>query len=345
MKLLILGGTKFVGPHLIEAAAKRGHEITIFTRGRQDPANAAGAEHIRGDRNKDLHKFVGRHWDVVIDTCGYLPRSVCASAEFFADRADRYVFISSLSVYTDFAAMGIDENAPTATLTDAQVERANEIDTSGSVSAVSFGELYGGLKALCEKAAEQAMPGRVLTLRPGLIVGPQDYTARFTYWVARVAGGGEVLAPGRPGREIQFIDVRDLAEWTVRMVEREQTGIFNVDGLPGFVTMEELLETIKSVTGSDAAFAWVPDEFLIENGVAPWSEMPLWLPEYDSADSRGFMFIDVQKAVDAGLTLRPIEDTVRETLAWYLKANDGLRAGLDREKENRLLDKWRSMAA
>jgi 2'-hydroxyisoflavone reductase len=196
MKLLIIGGTRFVGRHLATVALARGHEVTLFHRGTQ-AAQFDGVEEIHGDRNTDLAKLAGREWDAVIDTCGYLPRSVKAAAELLSDAVDRYVFISSQSAYADVSVPGVVESSPLATLPSEQLAEANRIDSSGYPS---YGALYGGLKALCEQTVEQVMPGRALIVRPGLIVGPYDYTDRFTYWVVRVARGGEVLAPGRPER-------------------------------------------------------------------------------------------------------------------------------------------------
>jgi 2'-hydroxyisoflavone reductase len=230
---------------------------------------------------------------------------------------------------------GIEETYPLRTLTSEQLERANSIDTSGQPS---YGELYGGLKALCEQAAERSMPNRVLIIRPGLIVGPDDYSDRFTYWPLRVARGGEVLAPGRPDRYIQFIDVRDLAEWTISMIERGATGAYNTHGLPKTLTMRQLLDECKLVTGSDAQFTWVNEDFLLQENVAAWSELPLWLLEEATPHLKGFMFISPEKAVAAGLTFRPLPDTIRDTLAGH-KTKD-LKAGLDRDKERVLLYKW-----
>src|SRR4026207_89224 len=209
MKLLIIGGTRFVGRHLVAAALGRGHEVTLFNRGTQ-PSTLPEVETIIGDRNKDLNKLQGRRWDAVVDTCGYLPRNIQATAEVLSGVVERYVLISSQSAYADVSAAGVDETAALKTLTDEQLERAYQIDTAGEPS---YNELYGGLKALWEQAAEHGMPQRGLIARPGLIVGPFDYTDRFTYWPLRVARGGEVLAPGRPERPVQLIDARDLAEW------------------------------------------------------------------------------------------------------------------------------------
>ena len=229
MKLLIIGGTRFIGRHLVTAALARDHEVTLFNRGNYSAEPAV--ETIHGDRHNDgdLAKLRGRRWDVVVDTCGHLPRSVRAAAETLSDSIDRYVFISSQNAYASVSVPGVDETFPRATLTSEQLDQANAIDTSGQPS---YGALYGGLKALSEQAAEEAMPNRVLIIRPGLIVGPHDYTDRFTYWVARVARGGEVLAPGRPERFVQFIDARDLAEWIVNMAEQKAAGIYNANRPP-----------------------------------------------------------------------------------------------------------------
>jgi len=342
MKLLILGGTRFVGRHLVTAALERNHEVTLFNRGKHSSAALTGVETIYGDRNSDLAKLQGRRWDAVVDTCGYLPRTVKAAAEILSHSVDAYVFISSLSVYADVSVFGIDETALVATLTSEQLQTANEIDSSGQASAMTYGELYGGLKALCEQAAEEVLPNRVLIIRPGLIIGPDDYTDRFTYWVERVARGGEVLAPGRPDRYLQFIDVRDLAEWTVRMIERQETGVYNANGLPHSLTMERVLEECKTVSDSDASFTWVSDNFLIQEKVGAWSEIPLWLPEEAAPHLKGFMFINCDKAIGAGLSFRPLSDTIKETLTWHEtnRLDKELKAGLDSDKEQRLLRKW-----
>jgi 2'-hydroxyisoflavone reductase len=346
MKLLILGGTRFVGRHLVTAALAREHQITLFNRGKHSSAALTNVETIYGDRNSDLTKLQGRRWDAVVDTSGYLPRTVKASAEILSHSVDRYVFISSASVYADVSVFDVDETAPVATLTSEQLDQANDIDSSGQTSAVTYGKMYGGLKALCEQAAEEVLPNRVLIIRPGLIVGPYDYTDRFTYWVQRIAHGGEILAPGRPDRYLQFIDVRDLAEWIVRMIERGGTGVYNANGLPNNLTMERMLEECKTVStmvsARDVSFTWVSDEFLMQEKVAGWSEVPLWVPEEDTPHLKGFMFINCNKAVGAGLTFRPLHDTIRDTLTWYEtnRVDEELKAGIDTDKEQRLLRKW-----
>jgi 2'-hydroxyisoflavone reductase len=338
MKLLIIGGTRFVGWHLVEAALARGHEVTIFNRGTH-VAVARDVETITGDRYHDLAKLRDRRWDVVVDTCGHLPRAVTAAADALRDAVDRYVFISSQSAYADVSKPGVDETAPLAQLTSEQLERANKIDTSGQPS---YAELYGGLKALCEQAAEQAMPNRVLTVRPGLIVGPRDYSDRFTYWVVRVARGGEVFAPGRPERPVQLIDARDLAEWLVTMSERREAGVYNANCLPGSMTMQDVLNQCQASSGSDARFTWVPETFLQAEPVMAWSEMPLWLPEENVPRLAGFMFVNVDKAIAAGLQIRPLSDTVRDTLTWANNelTDTSLKAGISAEREQALLRKW-----
>jgi len=335
MKLLILGGTKFLGRHLVMAALDRNHEVTVFNRGRH--AAPADVETISGDRHTDLAKLRGRRWDAVVDTSGMLPRAVKAAAEVLADSIAHYTFISTQNVYADVSIPGVSESAPLRTLTSEELDEAYAIDTSAEPS---YGKLYGGLKALCEQAATSVMPGRVLKIRPGLIVGPNDYTDRFTYWVARVARGGEVLAPGRPDTFVQFIDVRDLAEWTLSMIERNETGAYNAQGLPGRVTMGDVLDECKAVSGSDASFTWASEEFLLRENVAAWTDMPLWLPVDAAPHLKGFMFINGDKAVRAGLSFRSLNDTIAATLAWYEETrNDQLKAGLDSNREQSLLGK------
>ena len=328
MNLLILGGTVFLGRHLVEAALARGHAVTLFNRGQHNPDLFPEVERLRGDRDGDLQALEGRRWDAVVDTCGYVPRVVRASAEMLAPNVDHYTFISSISVYADTSKPGIDEQAPVGTLDDPTTEEVT-------------GESYGPLKALCEQAAEATMPGRVLNIRPGLIVGPHDPTDRFTYWVRRVAEGGEVLAPGNPHAPVQVIDARDLAGWTIRMIEQRQTGVFNATGPAERLRMADLLTTCKQVSRSDATFVWLDDAFLLEAGAGPWIEVPLWIPATDG-QSDGLLDIDIAKARAAGLTFRDIADTVCDTLAWdrTRPADIERRAGLAPERERALLQAW-----
>jgi 2'-hydroxyisoflavone reductase len=336
MQILILGGTVFLGRHLVEAALARGHEVTLFNRGQHNPDLYPEVEKLRGDRDGDLAALEGRRWDAVIDPSGYVPRIVRASAELLAAGVGHYTFISSLSVYGDIGTPGADESAPVATMADPSNENVQEH--------------YGALKALCEQAAEAAMPGRVLSIRAGLIVGPHDPTDRFTYWPRRVAQGGEVLAPGRPERFVQFIDARDLAEWTIRMVESGGAGVYNASGRHDTTTMNDLLQTCKEVAGSDARFVWVPDEFLVEQGAGPWMELPLWIPENNAAMA-GFLRVSSDKAIGDGLTFRPPAETVRNTLGWDRGRGPapgagtvtGVRgAGMTPEREAELLEAWRA---
>jgi 2'-hydroxyisoflavone reductase len=326
VKILILGGTVFLGRATVEAALARGHELTLFNRGKQNADLFPGVEKLRGDRDGDLSALMGRYWDAVIDPSGYFPRLVRASAELLAGMVEHYTFISTISVFADFKTKGMDESAPVAKIDDESLEQIT-------------GETYGALKALCEQAAERALPGRSLTIRPGLIVGPHDPSDRFTYWPVRVARGGEVLAPNRPGYLIQVIDVRDLAEWTVRMVEAKQTGVFNATGPEYPLTMDRLLQESKRVSGSDAHFTWVSEEFLQAQDATAWTEVTLWMPE---AGNEGFSTINVNKAFAAGLTFRPLSDTVRDTISWDASrpAETVRRNGIKPEREQAWLDAW-----
>jgi 2'-hydroxyisoflavone reductase len=322
MNVLVLGGTIFLGRHLVETLLARGHAVTLFNRGQHNPDLFPQVEKLRGDRKETLEPLRGRTWDAAVDTCGYVPRVVKAAAEALAGAVGHYTFISSISVYADFKQPGITEDYPLGTLED---ETGEEVT----------GETYGPLKALCEQAAERALPGRVLNVRPSLIVGPHDPTYRFTYWPARVARGGEVLAPGSPEAPVQVVDVRDLAEWTVRALEAGRTGPYNVTGPP--TPMGEVLQTCRTVSGSDVRFTWVDEAFLLEHEVKPWSDLPLWVPEQEGWE--GFSRVDSGKAVRDGLTFRPLTDTVRDTLEWdrSLPEDFPRPAGLPPEREAELL--------
>ncbi|HYC90516.1 MAG TPA: NAD-dependent epimerase/dehydratase family protein [Thermoanaerobaculia bacterium] len=333
MRLLILGGPRFLGDHLLTAARARGHEVTLFHRGRHSTATA-DAETILGDRNADLAKLRGRTWDAAIDTCGYHPRAVRASAEALSAAVERYIFISSVSVYSD----ALDESAPLETLSAEELRQADAIDVTGTVSAATYGKLYGPLKALCERVAEEVLPGRVLSIRPGVIAGPRDYTDRLTYWAVRVARGGEVLAPEPPDRSVQLIDARDLSEWIVAMAEARATGIYNAAGPP--VTMADLLESCRAASGSDASWTWVSEPFLLTERVTPWTELPLWLPAEASQRRPALTILSARKAVERGLRFRPLHDTIAATLQWFSEERRELRAGLTAEREWELLRSW-----
>ena len=342
MKLLILGGTKFLGRHLVEAALARGHEVTLFNRGQLNPELFPEVEKLRGDRDGGLDALKGRRWEAVVDTSGYSPRVVRDSARLLADSVEHYAFISSISVYKDTSVPGVDEDYHVAAVTDEQLREAEALRQSELTAAPFFGEMYGALKALCERAAEGELPGRVLNVRAGLIVGPHDYTDRFTYWPRRVAEGGEVLAPGDPERPVQVIDARDLAEWVLEMAGARRAGTFNATGPDYRLTLGRVLETCRGTTGSDARFVWVDEQFLLDAEVGPWMEMPLWLPASDEGN-RHIMELNVEKALAAGLKFRPLSETVRDTLEWDLTrpADTQRRAGLAREKERGVLDAWR----
>jgi 2'-hydroxyisoflavone reductase len=325
MKILLIGGTVFLGRHIVDAALARGHEVTLFNRGQHNPELFPEVEKLRGDRDGGLDALKGRRWDVAIDTCGYVPRVVSASAALLADAVSHYTFVSSCSVYPD-DAVGADENTPVVRLADPTTEEFR-------------GEAYGGLKALCEEAAEAAMPGRVLNVRPGLIVGPYDKSDRFTYWPVRIARGGEVLAPNRPEAPVQVIDGRDLALWIVKMAEVRTVGVFNATGPMYRMTLGEVLETSKAALGSDATFTWVSDEFLKAQGVGGWIELPLWVPD---GGIEGIFSTNINKAIAAGLTFRPLAETVRDTVAWNATqaADRKWLAGLKPERETELLRLW-----
>jgi 2'-hydroxyisoflavone reductase len=317
VKLLLLGGTQFLGPHLVEAALAQEHEVTLFNRGQHNPDLFPQLERLRGDRTGDFSELTTRHWDAVIDTSGYLSKVVRASARALAGSVERYIFISSISVYADFSKEGLDEGAEVAKL-GTQTEDMND-------------ETYGARKALCERAVEQELPGRALLIRPGLIVGPGDITDRFTYWPWRVARGGEMLAPGDPKQQTQFIDVRDLASWIIRMAESQHTGVYNATGPDYRLSMDQLLEACKKVTGSDARFIWISDEFQEEHGL----NFPLYVPEA----YKGARAINCQKAFAAGLTFRPKEETIRDTLAW--KGEKEMKLWITLEQERETLREWK----
>ena len=336
MRLLILGGSLFLGRVLVETALLRGHELTLFNRGQTQPELFPEAAKLRGNRRSgDLQALndavqAGANWDAVIDTSGYEPNVVRQSAQLLAQATPLYTFISSISVYATLPLPGMDESAPLA-----------QLSPGADPDARVTGETYGAQKVLCEQAAEAALPGRVLTIRPGLIVGPHDPTDRFSYWPLRVARGSEVLAPGRPETVVQFIDVRDLAEWTLGMVEAHQTGPFNATGPQTPLPMGSLLETCRQVSASDARFTWVDEKFLLLHNAQPWTELPLWIPESDPKNA-GMSSVSIQRALAAGLTFRPLADTIQATLAWAATRppDYSLRAGLKQEKEAELLSAY-----
>jgi 2'-hydroxyisoflavone reductase len=323
MRVLVLGGTLFLGRHLLEAALERGDEVTIFNRGRTSPGLYPQVEELRGDRDAgDLESLRGRRWDAVVDTSAGIPRWVRESASLVSDHVERYTFVSSASVYADTRSPGTDEEAPVHRLEDEGFEE------------ITSAEVYGGLKVLCEHAAEEALPGRALNVRAGLMVGPYDPTGRFTYWVHRIARGGEVLVPEPRDQPVQLVHARDLAEWMLAAAERGEAGVFNATGPESPLTMEELLEAIREETSSDARLTWVEERSLVERGVEAWSDLPLWLAPATNPESAGFLALDVSKAVAAGLRFRPLGSTIRDTLE---QAETSPAAGLDAARERELL--------
>jgi 2'-hydroxyisoflavone reductase len=325
MDLLILGGTKFLGPHLVEAARSRGHRVTLFNRGQTGHA-PADIEWIGGDRDGELGRLGARRWDAVIDTCGFVPRVVRASVEALRERVERYAFVSTISVYPDTFGGSFAESEPVIVLEDPSVESVTP-------------QTYGGLKALCEAEVRRAYGAGALIVRPGLIVGPLDPTDRFTYWPVRFAVGGEILAPAPSDAFVSFIDVRDLAGWIVTALDSGAAGTFNASGQYGTTTIGDVLGSCAAAAGAGVP-VWVSESFLLGNGVAPWTELPLWIPQGEDSIVKA----SSARAGAAGLRYRPLIETVAATLAWSkgLGLDRPLRAGLARDREAELLAAWRA---
>jgi 2'-hydroxyisoflavone reductase len=323
VRILVIGGTVFVGRHLTAAALAKGHEVTLFNRGQHNPELFPEVDRIQGDRAKDLDRLTGT-WDVVVDTCGYFPRDVRASALALFEKVQHYVFVSSLSVFPDaFTTPGITEEGRLGVTED------------GDATEVT-GENYGPLKVLCEQAAEEILPNRTLVMRPGLIVGPHDPTDRFTYWPERMSRGGSVLAPAPSEETVQIVDVRDLVEFTLMLIESKQVGRFNVTGSDYPLTMGRCLEACIEAAGVDSNVVWVDPDWLIAREVKPWTELPLWVP-----DSPGFSRFDCSKAISAGLRFRPIEATAQDTLNWAVTRHEHeWKGGLSAPRETELLEAW-----
>jgi len=327
VEILFLGGTNFLGRHAAGIALERGHVVTLFHRGSGAEDPYPEAEHLHGDRDGGLDLLRGRRWDAVIDTSGYLPRVVRQSVELLSGAVEHYTFVSTCSVYSDLGSGRVAEDG---TLHEPPAD-------SGDVM-----EHYGGLKVGCERAVDERFPDRSVVPRPGLIVGPYDLTDRFTYWVRRIADGGRVLAPGSPDAEVELIDVRDLATWMIDMTESQRTGIYNTVGPNRVLTMGEMLETCRDAAGSDADIVWVDESFLLERGVQPWTELPVWLPSSDP-EAGGFSTFDASKAIAEGLTFRPLTETVRDTLEWHrdvMKGQPARDGAVSREREAKLLTEW-----
>ena len=327
-KILILGGTAFLGPALVAAARAHGHTLTLFNRGKTNPGRFTDLEQLHGDRDGHLEALAGKKWDVVIDDSGYVPRHVKDSATLLGPNVGHYVFVSTISVYADLGKPA-DEDAPLAKLKE-PTEKVT-------------GESYGALKALCEAAASAAMPGRVTIVRPGLIVGPEDPTDRFTYWPVRLQRGGEVLAPGNPSDPVAYIDVRDLANWMIwRVVERRLLGTYNALGPAQTLGIGAMLDGCKKGVGGDAKLTWLDADFLDKQKVQPWADMPVWVPPVGDGKYSGL--VSRARAVKAGLTFRPTADTARDTIAWWnalpAERRAKLRAGLPADREQAVLAAW-----
>jgi 2'-hydroxyisoflavone reductase len=321
LKLLVLGGTRFLGRATVEAALDRGHEITLLNRGETNPDLFPEAERLRGDRSADLSILAGREWDAAIDPSGYFPAVVRASAEALRDSLARYLFVSSVSVYADFTE-GPREDSPRAELPD-----GHPID-----EMLPEYENYGSLKALCEDVVTDVYGDRALIVRPGLIVGPHDPTGRFTYWPHRVAKGGDFLVPAPPDGQAQFVDARDLGAWLLDLCERGASGAFNATH-PG-VSWVELVDSCIRVAGSDGRPVWVDPDYLAEQGVGEWMELPMWLHDPEWV---GMNRTDVSRALAAGLRFRALDDTVRGTLDLAETTDE---AGMKPERERELLEAW-----
>jgi 2'-hydroxyisoflavone reductase len=334
LRILILGGTGFTGPYQVRYALSRGHKVTTFNRGKSHPGELPSeVEQLIGDRNGQLDALKGRTWDVVIDNPTTLPVWVRDAAQILKGNVNRYVFISTISVYGDVKT-GVDENAPTEKYegTDPYKETIEAVKASGY-------KTYGPLKALSEKEAEKWFPGKTLIIRPGLIVGPRDESDRFTYWPVRIDRAGEVLAPGDPSDAVQFIDARDLAEWTIRMVENRDTGIYNATGPAKPLGIGRMVDEIKDSLKSNANFTWVNEQFLTQQKVEPWSDMPVW-----AGKESGIAKTNINRALNKDLTFRPLAETARDTLGWFKslpqERQSHPKAGLLPEREAEVLAQW-----
>jgi len=340
LQILVLGGTGFLGPHFVEAARTKGHKLTLFNRGKTNPTRFSGdefkdIEQLHGDRKADVRALQGkRRWDAVLDTSAYIPADVARSTKLLGERIDQYLIVSTISVYAKMDTPNQDESAPLIVLPDPTVTEVT-------------GDTYGGLKALSEQAALQQMPGRVTVVRPGLIVGPGDNTDRFTYWPARADRGGEILGPGSATDPTQFIDVRDLAAFLLHLLEQRTYGTFNADAPGGKLTMGELIATSQRVSGTPSTVTWVPATFLEAQNVSAWQDMPVWIPP--EGEYAGFGRVSSFKAQAAGLTYRPLETTVRDTLAYWkalpAERRSNPKAGLSMVREAEVLQAWHKSLA
>ncbi|MGA2548951.1 MAG: NAD-dependent epimerase/dehydratase family protein [Burkholderiaceae bacterium] len=324
MEILVLGGTNFLGRHFVEAALARGNRVTLFHRGKSPNPFGDAVEVRLGDRDPQIGSGLGAlesgQWDVVLDTSGYLPRHVRASADLLFGRVGHYYFVSSVSAYADLSAPGVDETAPLAVLSDPASE---DVATD-----------YGALKAACEAVVLDRYGKQALIVRPGLIVGPHDPTDRFPYWAARFGAptllgerGSVAVMPGPPGRAIQCIDARDIVLWIFLALQAQRGGAYNLTSPPGQWTMGSLAESGHKLSvkrGFDVSIHWVEDAELVAAGVAPWTGLPLWLPASDTT-FQGLQSVDVTRALDSGLTIRPLLETITDTLEALITTPAGTR--------------------
>ncbi len=333
LKILFLGGTGFLGPHTVQYALDRGHEVTLFNRGNSTENLFPGIEKLVGNRDPDidagLSALEGRNWDCVIDTSSYVPRIAGASAKLLANQCQQYLMVSTISVYAGFSQVGMKENAAVGTLEDATVETID-------------GATYGPLKAYSEAAVTQHFGNRATIVRPGLIVGPRDRTDRYTYWPVRASRGGNMLCPGDGTDKVQYIDVRDLAEFMVLCVEQNTTGIYNAVSDSNQETVKDMIDTCLSVTDADTNPVWADTDFLTEQGVRPWADMPVWVP--NQGEMAGMTQVDVSAALAAGMKIRDRKETALDTLNWFNTLPEerqmATRAGMKMEREQEVLNEW-----
>ncbi len=331
-KVLVLGGTAFLGPPIVDGLVAAGHTVTLFNRGKTNPKLFPTLEKLIGDRHADVKSLEGREFDVVIDTNAYFPRDVVNPLGALKS-VGHYVLVSTCSVYPGMAQEKLDESSEVATISDEEIESATK--------ANKIGMLYGALKVACERAAEKALPGKVTVVRPGLIVGPGDTTDRFTYWPVRVAKGGDMIAPGKPEWTIQFTDVRDVADFCVHTGLKRLAGIFNVNGLERPVPMGKFLEACKKVSKSDANFVWIDAQFLADHKVQAWADLPDWFPPPEGKDE--VAVLSSEKAIANGLKFRPLETTIEDTLEFHKSRGESYKPTwrLTPEREAEVLKAWR----
>ena len=340
LRILFIGGTGFIGPHMVRLAMARGHKVTLFNRGKTNPGLFPNVEKLVGDRDGGLGVLKGRKWDAVIDTSGYIPRVVKDSIDLLADALHRYVFISTGDVYASFSKIGIDEDEPLDVLDDPKSEDASKH--------------YGAFKAICERSVREKYAGRHTILRPGWIIGSGDRADISSYWPMRLERGGEVLAPGTPNDPTQIIDAEDLGRFVIKAIEEDINGTFNVVGPRSPLTWGEFLGGIRAVTTSDVRLTWVDADWLAERKILPWTDLPIWWPPRDDYQQppmfepggKGFAQMSAKRAIAAGLTFRPLADTARDIIAEYRsrppKAPNARPSpfGISSEREAEALKAW-----